>query len=129
MLGVRREGVSEAAQVLQSEGLIRCTRGHISVLDRRGLERRSCECCSVVRNEYDRLLTAPLRVGATSARRPHEFGATRDLAREAREDQRMRGGQRVPVHQTLDAGGMERRGDHDAAAALAECMDLETERG
>ncbi len=56
MLGVRREGVTEAALKLQKVGLIRYTRGHISVLDRAGLERRTCECYAVVKNEYDRLL-------------------------------------------------------------------------
>ena len=56
MLGVRREGVTEAALKLQAAGLIRYARGHISVLDRQGLERRSCECYAVVRKEYDRLL-------------------------------------------------------------------------
>ncbi|MDP4076360.1 Crp/Fnr family transcriptional regulator [Acidovorax sp. A1169] len=56
MLGVRREGVTEAALKLQSAGLIRYARGHISVIDRPGLERRTCECYEVVRKEYDRLL-------------------------------------------------------------------------
>jgi CRP-like cAMP-binding protein len=56
MLGVRREGVTEAALKLQKAGLIRYSRGHISVLDRAGLEKRSCECYAVVRKEYDRLL-------------------------------------------------------------------------
>lgn len=56
MLGVRREGVTEAAHKLQEEGLIRYTRGHISVLNRRGLEQRTCECYAVVKKEYDRLL-------------------------------------------------------------------------
>ncbi len=56
MLGVRREGVTEAALKLQSAGLIRYARGHITVLDRPGLERRSCECYAVVKKEYDRLL-------------------------------------------------------------------------
>jgi CRP-like cAMP-binding protein len=56
MLGVRREGVTEAALSLQRAGLIRYARGHIHVLDRRGLERRTCECYAVVRAEYDRLL-------------------------------------------------------------------------
>ena len=56
MLGVRREGVTEAALQLQSSGLIRYARGRISVLDRPGLEARSCECYSVVKKEYDRLL-------------------------------------------------------------------------
>ncbi len=56
MLGVRREGVTEAAGNLQSLGLIRYRRGHISVLDRPGLEARVCECYAVVKKEYDRLL-------------------------------------------------------------------------
>ena len=56
MLGVRREGVTEAALKLQREGLIRYTRGHISVLNRKGLENRVCGCYGVVKKEYDRLL-------------------------------------------------------------------------
>ena len=56
MLGVRREGVTEAAKKLQLAGLISYARGHITVLDRVGLERRACECYKVVRNEYSRLL-------------------------------------------------------------------------
>ena len=56
MLGVRREGVTEAALKLQGAGLIRYARGHISVLDRPGLEKRTCECYEVVKKEYDRLL-------------------------------------------------------------------------
>jgi CRP-like cAMP-binding protein len=56
MLGVRREGVTEAALKLQRLGLIRYARGHIWVLDRPGLEQRSCECYAVVRKEYERLL-------------------------------------------------------------------------
>lgn len=56
MLGVRREGVTEAALKLQKAGLIRYARGQISVLDRAGLELRTCECYAVVKNEYDRLL-------------------------------------------------------------------------
>jgi len=56
MLGVRREGVTEAALKLAKLGLIRYARGRISVLDRAGLERRSCECYAVVKKEYDRLL-------------------------------------------------------------------------
>jgi CRP-like cAMP-binding protein len=58
MLGVRREGVTEAALQLQAAGLIRYSRGRITVLDRPGLERRSCECYAVVKKEYDRLLPA-----------------------------------------------------------------------
>ena len=56
MLGVRREGVTDAALKLQDAGLIRYARGHITVLDRAGLEARSCECYAVVKKEYDRLL-------------------------------------------------------------------------
>ena len=56
MLCVRREGVTEGALKLQSAGLIRYARGHITVLDRKGLEDRVCECYAVVKKEYDRLL-------------------------------------------------------------------------
>lgn len=56
MLGVRREGVTEAAMRLQRAGLIKYTRGRITVLDRTGVERRTCECYAVVKKEYDRLL-------------------------------------------------------------------------
>ena len=56
MLGVRREGVTESALNLQKAGLIRYSRGHITVLDRVGLESRTCECYAVVKREYDRLL-------------------------------------------------------------------------
>jgi CRP-like cAMP-binding protein len=56
MLGVRREGVTEAALKLQRAGLIRYTRGHITVIDRAALENRTCECYGVVSNEYRRLL-------------------------------------------------------------------------
>jgi CRP-like cAMP-binding protein len=58
MLGVRREGVTEAAGKLQAEGLIHYSRGHITVLDRRRLDARVCECYGVVKKEYDRLLPA-----------------------------------------------------------------------
>ncbi|RCV90228.1 Crp/Fnr family transcriptional regulator [Billgrantia montanilacus] len=57
MLGVRREGVTEAAGKLQRAGLISYRRGHISILDRPGLEERVCECYTVVKKEYDRLLS------------------------------------------------------------------------
>jgi CRP-like cAMP-binding protein len=56
MLGVRREGVTEAAGKLQKGGLIHYSRGHITVLDRAKLETRVCECYAVVKKEYDRLL-------------------------------------------------------------------------
>jgi len=58
MLGVRREGVTETAISLQRAGLINYKRGHITVVDRPGLERRTCECYTVVKKEYDRLLPA-----------------------------------------------------------------------
>jgi len=62
MLGVRREGVTEAALKLQRAGLISYQRGHIRVLDRAGLEKRSCRCYAVVKTEFDRLL--PHRLAA-----------------------------------------------------------------
>ena len=55
-LGVRRESVTGAADNLQHLGLVRNSRGHVTVVDRAGRESRSCECCRVVRREYDRLL-------------------------------------------------------------------------
>jgi CRP-like cAMP-binding protein len=58
MLGVRREGVTEAAGKLQAEGLIEYSRGKITVVDRERLEARVCECYAVVKREYDRLLPA-----------------------------------------------------------------------
>ena len=60
MLGVRRGGVTEGAGKLQEAGLIRYARGRITVLDRKGLEQRTCECYAVVKKEYDRLLPAQL---------------------------------------------------------------------
>lgn len=55
-LGVRRESVTDAARKLQRDGLIEYRHGHIMVLDRAGLEAKACECYSVIRNAYDRLL-------------------------------------------------------------------------
>lgn len=69
MLGVRREGVTEAAGKLQKQGLIEYSRGHITVLDRPRLEARCCECYAVVKQEYDRLLHyVPSGAPTTSAR-------------------------------------------------------------
>ena len=59
MLGVRREGVTEAALKLQKAGFIDYHRGHITVLDRQGLEKQVCECYQVVKKEYDRLVPFP----------------------------------------------------------------------
>jgi len=61
MLGVRREGVTEAAGRLQQAGLISYSRGRINVLKRAALEKRVCECYAVVRNEFERLLPYELR--------------------------------------------------------------------
>ncbi len=60
MLGVRREGVTEAAGNLHRAGLIDYRRGRITVLDRPRLEQRTCECYAVVKKEYDRLLPATM---------------------------------------------------------------------
>jgi len=62
MLGVRREGVTEEAMKLQKAGLISYVRGRITVLNRLGLENRSCECYAVVKKEYDRLLPVTISV-------------------------------------------------------------------
>ncbi len=60
MLGARREGVTEAALKLQKPELIHYARGHITIVYRGGLEKRTCECYDVVRKEYQRLLAVPL---------------------------------------------------------------------
>jgi CRP-like cAMP-binding protein len=62
MLGVRREGVTEAALKVQKAGLIKYARGHITILDRLGLEKRTCECYQVVKSEYDRLLPKKIAI-------------------------------------------------------------------
>jgi CRP-like cAMP-binding protein len=56
VLGVRREGVTEAAGILQAAGMIRYSRGRITILDRAKIERRVCECYAVVKKEFERLL-------------------------------------------------------------------------
>ncbi len=71
LLGVRREGVTEAACKLQSAGLIQYRRGHITVLDRAGLESRACECYAIVRAEYQRLLQLMTASLATQRARPN----------------------------------------------------------
>jgi CRP-like cAMP-binding protein len=75
MLGVRREGVTEAAGKLQKLGVITYQRGHITVLDRAHLEQLSCECYAVVKKETDRLL--PLRARSNSLQ-PETSGTSRD---------------------------------------------------
>lgn len=84
MLGVRREGVTEAACHLHKAGLIEYHRGHITVLDRPGLEARVCECYAVVRQEFARLLpelgTGESQVPASATRNPltlYRWGAKR----------------------------------------------------
>jgi CRP-like cAMP-binding protein len=67
MLGVRREGVTNAAMKLQRLGVIRYNRGHIRVLDRQRLEELTCECYAVVKQETDRLLPQPMQKAKTSA--------------------------------------------------------------
>ena len=67
MLGVRREGVTEAARRLQDAGLIHYSRGHIAVLDRPRLEARACECYAVVKRQYDRLLCRDNTTGNAGA--------------------------------------------------------------
>jgi cAMP-binding proteins - catabolite gene activator and regulatory subunit of cAMP-dependent protein kinases len=70
MLGVRREGVTEAAGKLQHAGIISYRRGHITVLDRSGLETHACECYKVVKKEFDRLLSDVRNPQSGSALRP-----------------------------------------------------------
>jgi CRP-like cAMP-binding protein len=79
MLGVRRESVTEAAHKLQKLGLVRCGRGRIAVLDRRGLEQRACECYSAVRKEYDRLLPDRRATQAAAQQRAAPVGALRPI--------------------------------------------------
>jgi CRP-like cAMP-binding protein len=84
MLGVRREGVTEAAGKLQARSLISYSRGRITVIDRPGLESQVCECYAVVKKEYDRLL-GDNKVSPSKVMRPAP-GSDRPLARRTRMD-------------------------------------------
>jgi CRP-like cAMP-binding protein len=75
MLGVRREGITEAAGKLQQAGLISYRRGHITVVNRTGLESRACECYAVVKNELNRLLCDTKSAGSPST--GQRIGASR----------------------------------------------------
>ena len=83
MLGVRREGITAAAGNLQAAGFISYRRGHITVLDRRGVESRACECYAVVKREITRLLS--------DVQYPHELSS--DLAAGSAPAQRLPGAQ------------------------------------
>ncbi|MEX0708477.1 MAG: helix-turn-helix domain-containing protein [Woeseia sp.] len=95
-LGVRREGVTEAAKRLESRGVIKYQRGHIVVLDRTQLEACVCECYSVVKREYERLLkhiapqtcrkTSTLRATLQSPIRDSKWPAARVLQRSLHHD-------------------------------------------
>lgn len=80
MLGVRREGITEAAGKLQAHGLIGYSRGHITVFDRLALEAQACECYRVVKQEYDRLLPR-VRSGQRDSRPIYSNPRTADLKR------------------------------------------------
>ena len=80
MLGVRREGVTDAAGKLQKRGAIQYRRGHITVLDRTKLEASACECYAAVKREYDRLI--PAAVLPQSILRPHRRHAPAALLRQ-----------------------------------------------
>jgi CRP-like cAMP-binding protein len=80
MLGVRREGVTEAAGKLQKLGIIRYARGRITVLDRPRLERRCCECYAVVKKETDRLLRQPYGASPPEASRDPAVAAPQGVS-------------------------------------------------
>ena len=106
MLGVRREGITQAAGKLQEAGFIRYRRGHISVLQRAGLEQHACECYAVVKREHDRLLPAPL-----ADRRGRFFGIVLDGLVAASPPSASTGVAHMP-----DIGGAPGRNPRDRAA-------------
>jgi CRP-like cAMP-binding protein len=85
-LGVRREGVTEAARRLQKVGLVSYARGHITVLDRIGIEERACECYTAVKREYARLLPAALATPRMPGL-PMAPAPSKELASSARQEQ------------------------------------------
>ena len=85
MLGVRREGITEAAGNLQRAGVINYRRGHISVLERSGLEARACECYAVVKKELSRLLSGVRYrqgIATASGNRPRSTGAPGEIVKQ-----------------------------------------------
>jgi hypothetical protein len=90
ILGVRREGITESAGRLQKAGLIRYSRGRIWIIDRLGIQQRTCECYSVIQTEYERLLprrpTVPRRLASPEL--PPEVSTLGGLKPSAHSDQR-----------------------------------------
>jgi len=82
MLGVRRAGVTESASKLQQAGLIRYSRGRIEVLDRKELERRACECYSMAKGEYRRLLTPKLVISESPTASNRRSSISRRFAKQ-----------------------------------------------
>ena len=133
MLGVRREGITEAAGKLQQAGVIRYRRGHISVLDRTGLEGRSCECYGVVKAEIDRLLTdfprgdpfratsAPILSGPARSRAPspcaQTWPAPADSCWLVRADEALSGHMRTMRHGPRQIERERRTENHGMAAS------------
>jgi len=91
MLGVRREGITGAIGKLQQSGLIDCHRGHITVLDRPGLEARACECYQVVQKEFNRLRLTSRHVLPTSYIPIHSGGLVRNESLNSRQAQMKQG--------------------------------------
>ncbi len=91
MLGVRREGITEAVGKLQKAGLLECRRGRITVLDRPGLEERVCECYQVVKTEFDRLHLTSRYTPSTSYMPLHSGGLVRNESLSSRQAQMKQG--------------------------------------